>query len=191
MIKAGDIIENPVTGEVLEFVRTSADTDGELTEFVCTVQPGGFVAGTHVHPNQDELFEIVSGTMTVRAGRERLTLEAGESILVAAGTPHRFWNRGEEALRFRVEVRPSLEFERFIETMYGLAQDGKTSRSGMPNPLRMAVIAHAHFDDVRLPHVPAWMQRMAIAPGAALGRLARYTPVYDAVHPDAILATSA
>jgi mannose-6-phosphate isomerase-like protein (cupin superfamily) len=191
MIKAGDVIENPVTGEVLEFLRTSADTDGELTEFICTVRVGGFVAGKHIHPHQDELFEILSGTMTVRAGRETLTLEAGESILVEAGTPHRFWNRGEEDLRFRVEVRPSLEFERFIATMYGLAQDGKTSRKGMPNPLRMAVIANAHFDDVRLPHVPAWLQRCAIAPGAAVGRLARYRPVYDAAHPDMVLATNA
>lgn len=114
MIKAGDILENRVTGEVLDFVQTSADTAGELVEFICTVRPGGFVAGTHVHPKQDELFEILSGTMTVRAGRERLTAQGGETVFVAAGTPHRFWNRAQEELRFRVEVRPALEFERFV-----------------------------------------------------------------------------
>jgi hypothetical protein len=38
-----------------------------------------------------------------------------------------------------------------IETMFSLAADGKTNRKGMPNPLRLAVIANEHFDTVRLP----------------------------------------
>jgi hypothetical protein len=36
-----------------------------------------------------------------------------------------------------------------------LAENGKTNRMGMPNPLRLAVIANAHFDTVRLPFPPA------------------------------------
>jgi hypothetical protein len=62
--------------------------------------------------------------------------------------------------------------------MCGLAADGKTNRKGMPNPLRLAVIAKAHFDDVRLPFPPAWMQRAGLALGAPLGRLAGYEPTY-------------
>jgi hypothetical protein len=33
--------------------------------------------------------------------------------------------------------------------MFALAEDGKTNKKGMPNPLRLAVIARAHFDTVR------------------------------------------
>jgi hypothetical protein len=62
--------------------------------------------------------------------------------------------------------------------MYGLAADGKTNRKGMPNPLRLAVIARHHFDDVRLPFPPAWMQRIGLALGAPLGRLLGYRPTY-------------
>jgi hypothetical protein len=40
----------------------------------------------------------------------------------------------------------------------------------MPNPLRLAVIARAHLDDVRLPFPPVWMQGTALAMGAAAGR---------------------
>jgi hypothetical protein len=65
--------------------------------------------------------------------------------------------------------------------MFGLAADGKTNRKGMPNPLRLAVIANAHFDDVRLPHVPAFAQKAALATGAAMGRLAGFRPAYEAV----------
>jgi hypothetical protein len=56
-------------------------------------------------------------------------------------------------------VRPALQFEELLETMFALAADGKTNRKGMPNPLRLAVIANAHFDTVRLPFPPAWMQK--------------------------------
>ena len=48
----------------------------------------------------------------------------------------------------------------------------------MPNPLRLAVIARHHFDDVRLPFPPAWMQRMGLALGAPVGRVLGYRATY-------------
>ena len=33
MARTGQIIHNPVSGERIEFLRTAADTDGELLEF--------------------------------------------------------------------------------------------------------------------------------------------------------------
>jgi hypothetical protein len=75
-------------------------------------------------------------------------------------------------------VRPALGFEELIETMFSLAADGKTNRKGMPNPLRLAVIARAHFDTVRLPFPPAWMQRVGLALGAPVGRLFGYRSTY-------------
>jgi hypothetical protein len=93
---------------------------------------------------------------------------------VEPGTPHRFWNAGETAARFLCEVRPALAFESLIETMFALARDGKTNRRGFPNPLRLAVIAKAHFDTVRLPFPPVALQRAGLAVGAPLGRLLGY-----------------
>jgi hypothetical protein len=63
--------------------------------------------------------------------------------------------------------------------MFALAADGKTSRKGMPNPLRLAVIAKAHSDTVRLPFPPAWIQAAGLALGAPLGRLLRYEATYQ------------
>jgi hypothetical protein len=48
----------------------------------------------------------------------------------------------------------------------------------MPNPLQLAVIARAHFDTVRLPFPPALLQRIGLALGAPVGRLAGYAPTY-------------
>jgi mannose-6-phosphate isomerase-like protein (cupin superfamily) len=178
-IRAGETIDNPVTGESVTFLRTAAETGGELVEIEVTLQPEGTVAAAHVHPYQSERFEVLEGTIEFRRGRRRVAAGAGEVVEVPAGTAHTFRNVGESVARFRCEVRPALQFERFLETMFGLATDGKTNRKGMPSPLRLAVIANAHFDDVRLPYVPAFAQKAALVTGAALGRLAGFEPTFQ------------
>jgi hypothetical protein len=94
-------------------------------------------------------------------------------------------------VHFSTEVRPELEIESLIETMYGLAADGKTNRWGIPNPLRMAVIAGAHFGTVRLSFPPAFVQRGALAVGAPIGRILGYRPEYQASSATAAAAREA
>ncbi len=178
MITRGQTIVNPVTGERLTFHKTAADTNGEAVVVEAHVDPNGCVAAAHVHPHQEERFEVLSGTLEFRLGRKTFRAEAGDRVVVPAGTAHRFENVGEDTAQFVCEVRPALQFEQLIETMFTLAADGKTNRKGMPNPLRLAVIARHHFDDVRLPFPPAWLQRMGLALGVPLGRLLGYRPTH-------------
>src|SRR6266513_4343476 len=179
MIRSGDTIHNPVTGERITFHQTSADTSGEAVVIECTVQPDGFVAAAHVHPSQTERFAVIDGRLGMKVGRQRLVLERSDVTVVEPGTPHRFWNSGEDEVRFVCEVRPALQFESLLETMFALAEDGKTNRKGMPNPLRLAVIAGAHFDTVQLPHPPAWLQKAGLAMAAPLGRALGYSATYE------------
>ena len=179
MIKSGDILENPVTGERIVFHKTSRETGGELVVVECFVQPDGAVAAAHVHPEQEERFQVLRGTVGFRVGREKVVAGPGERLTVPAGTPHKFWNAGDGVAHFVCEIRPALQFEQLIETMFALAADGKTNRKGMPNPLRLAVIAREHFDTVRLPFPPAFMQRAGLALGAPLGRLLGYASTYE------------
>jgi mannose-6-phosphate isomerase-like protein (cupin superfamily) len=179
MVHAGDTIENPVTGERIVFRKTSRETGGQAVVIECFVKPDGAVAAAHVHPSQEERFEVLSGSAGFRLGREKLVAGPGERITVPAGTAHKFWNAGDDELHFVCEVRPALQFEQLVETMFALAADGKTNRKGMPNPLRLAVIARAHFDTVRLPFPPAWMQRVGLALGAPLGRLFGFRATYE------------
>jgi hypothetical protein len=67
--------------------------------------------------------------------------------------------------------------------MFSLAADGKTNKKGMPNPLRLAVIARDTFDTVQLPFPPPWMQRVGLAMAAPLGRLLGYEATYAAKQP--------
>ena len=179
MIRSGDTITNPVTGESITFHQTSVDTNGEAVVIETVVQPDGAVCSTHVHPSQTERFAVIDGRLGMRVGRKKLLLERGDVAVVEPGTPHKFWNMGDEEVRFMCEVRPALQFESLLETMFALAGDGKTNKKGMPNPFRLAVIARAHFDTVRLPQPPAWLQRAGLALGAPLGRLLGYEATYE------------
>jgi hypothetical protein len=62
MAYTGQILENPVSGEKITFIRTAADTDGEVLEIELELSPDGAVPGAHVHP-EEERFEVVEGTM--------------------------------------------------------------------------------------------------------------------------------
>jgi mannose-6-phosphate isomerase-like protein (cupin superfamily) len=178
LIHAGDVIENPVTGERIVFCKTSRETNGQAVVIETYVQPNGFVAAAHVHPGQEERFEVLSGEVGFKVGGEKTVAGPGQRLVVPAGTPHKFWNAGDEVAHFVCEVRPALQFESLLETMFALAADGKTSRKGMPNPLRLAVIANAHFDTVQLPFPPALLQKIALALGSPVGKLFGYKPTY-------------
>jgi quercetin dioxygenase-like cupin family protein len=179
MIRPGEQLVNPVTGEVMIFHETAAESSGERVRVETIVQPDGFVAAAHVHPAQTERFEVLAGTLEFRVGGETVRASAGDEIVVPPGTPHRFRNDGAEQARFLMEVRPALKFESLIETMFTLAAEGKTGRRGLPGPFRLAVIAREHFDTVRLPFPPAPLQRAALAVGAPLGRALGYEPTVE------------
>src|SRR3954469_14140918 len=186
MIHAGDTIENPVTGERIVFRPTSRETNGQAVVIETFVQPNGFAAAARVHPSQEERFEVLRGSVGFRIGRKKLVAGPGQRITVPAGTPPRFWNAGDDVAHFVCEVRPALQFEALLETMFALAADGRTNRKGMPNPLRLAVIANAHFDTVQLPFPPAIVQRIGLALGAPVRPLFGFESVYVPAEPAAV-----
>jgi quercetin dioxygenase-like cupin family protein len=154
MARAGEVLDNPVTRERLTFLETAADTGGELLRIELVFAAGGFVAAEHVHPNQDERIEVVSGTPATRvAGRERIA-HAGEIVDIPAGTPHRWWNAGDDDVRAIVELRPALRMESLFEALAVLARDGRLNPRGFPDPLRGALLAREFKDEIAPAHDP-------------------------------------
>ena len=169
---------HPVTGERIVFRRRSRDTDGEFLEMSLVLGPSGFVAAEHVHPNQEERFEISGAPAMFRvAGKERLYLP-GEVAIVPAGTPHVWWNPGDEEVTTLIRFSPALDTETFFETFFGLARDGKVGRKGLPGPLQMMVLARAYHREMQLPRARQrvlYPVAVAVAPiGRALGYRGRY-----------------
>jgi quercetin dioxygenase-like cupin family protein len=170
MARTGQIIQNPVSGERIEFLRTAADTDGELLEFELELSADGRVPGAHVHPEQEERFHVLEGTMKFRLGMRTIIAEAGESVVVPAGRVHKFANAGDGRARARVEVVPALDMEDLLCTTAELAHEGHVMRSGMPKPLHLALFVRRFRREVRAPFPPAWVVNALMAPLAAMAR---------------------
>ena len=169
---------HPVTGERIVFRKRARDTGGELLEMNLYLAPGGFIAAPHVHPNQEERFEIGGAPVMFRvAGKER-RYEPGEVAIVPKGTPHTWWNPSQEEAAALIQFRPALDTETFFETFFGLAADGKVGRTGLPNPLQMMVLASEYRREMQLPRPAQTVLgpiAMLLAPvGRALGYRGRY-----------------
>ncbi len=183
MAYTGQIIQNPVSGETIEFLQTSADTGGELLEFELTLTSDGHVPGAHVHPEQEERFHVLEGEMTFRLGARKIVAGPGETVIVPAGRMHRFANRSGAPVKARVEVSPALDMEVLLETTTELALEGNVTRKGMPRPLHLALFVRRFRREVRAPFPPAPIVRALLAPLAAVarkrGHAERYVPVTD------------
>ncbi len=138
MVKAGDVLENPVTGERAVIRRVVLDEPGgERGEIDLYVKPGGAVAGEHVHPPIEEDFTVLKGQVGMRLdGRESIA-PLNQRVRVLPGVAHDWWNAGEEEAHVFVEASGlgGLRLAEMIENLFGLAQDGKTNSKGMPNLL--------------------------------------------------------
>jgi quercetin dioxygenase-like cupin family protein len=179
MAYAGQTISNPVSGETITFVKTAADTNGELLEIDMTLDADGHVPGAHVHPEQEERFEVIAGTMEFRMGLKKIVARPGDVVTVPAGAVHRFRNGGDEEARVRVQVRPALKMEELFEDTVALAEEGKTNRKGMPKPVHLALFVGEYEREVRAPFPPAAVVKALMAPLAWYGRKRGHAERYE------------
>jgi len=181
MAYAGQTIENPVSGEKITFIQTAADTDGELLEIELELSADGAVPGAHIHPEQEERFEVIEGTMAFRMGLKKIVAGPGDVVTVPAGKVHAFKNAGDDTAKVRVQVRPALQMEQLFETTVALAEDGRTTGKGMPKPLDLALFVREYRREVKAPFPPAPVVRAMLAPLAWMatrkGHGERYAPL--------------
>jgi mannose-6-phosphate isomerase-like protein (cupin superfamily) len=171
MSRAGQCIENPVTGE-RSVVRVGTEDSGEDRMVVeLFLRPGGRVSTAHVHPTIAERFTAVRGEFGLRLGRAERVAELGHTYDVPAGIVHDFWNAGTSEAQIVIEIAPARRFEEAIKNSFGFAHDGLTNAKGMPRLLQLAAWVD-EFSDVLYPASPPRpVQRLLIPPLAALARL--------------------
>lgn len=182
MSKAGEVYENPVTGERVVVRLGTEESGGGALISDLYVAPGGAVAGEHIHQDIEETFTVVRGMVGFRLdGREDV---AGPTrrLVVAPGVVHDWWNAGPEEAQVIVELRGEtrrlMRFEMMISTLFGLARDGKTDPRGRPSILQVSLLAREFEDVITFTRPPRFVQRLlfgTLAPVAhALGLRASY-----------------
>jgi mannose-6-phosphate isomerase-like protein (cupin superfamily) len=70
--------------------------DEQALVLEATYAGGSSPPPAHLHPAQDERFEVRAGEMHALVGGERRTIALGEVLEIPAGTVHQMWNEGDE-----------------------------------------------------------------------------------------------
>ncbi len=164
------VIENPVTKE-RGIVRRAPDSDRAPLVADLYAYPGAAVTGEHVHPYSTEAFTIVRGTIDFRLDGVERRAEPGTRVVIPPGTPHDWWNAGDETAWVIVEVDPGRRFEAMIRNLFGLARNGRTDRLGRPGILQAALLAREFDDTIRFTNPPRAIQRLLFAVLAPIARL--------------------
>jgi quercetin dioxygenase-like cupin family protein len=186
MTRAGDVFENPVTGE-RAVTRVGEESGGELAIADLYVAPGGAVAGEHVHPGIEEVFTVVRGRVGFRLDGREDVAGPGRRLVVPPGVAHYWWNAGEDEAHVVVELRGEkrlLEgFVTMLSNAFGMARDGKTDAKGRPNLLQAALLAREFDDVIRFVDPPRPVQRALFGVLAPLARLLGYRATYPQYGP--------
>jgi quercetin dioxygenase-like cupin family protein len=121
---------NPAINDVATFIKTSEETNGEYTLMEIDL---GKSDGPplHYHNAFSEKFQVQEGVLYIQVGKDKQILKVGESVIVPAGTPHRFYNETDDRVKFHITLNPGhTGMENFIKIFYGLASDGLTDKKG-------------------------------------------------------------
>ena len=183
MIRQGDQITNPRTGQVMIFLKKSAETNGELLQIECFSPPTLEREPEHIHPFQQNSFEIISGRCIFRLDGKEQVVGPGQSIIIPANVPHYFWNAGDTVAHYIQEFRPALKIDCFFETFFALAKDAKLNKKGIPNFFHVSIIGLAHKDEIRLTNPPWALQHIIYKILAPFGKLMGYSADYKSTMP--------
>lgn len=189
MAEAGQMIENPVTGERVRWLVTGADSGGALTRLELWCTEGGGVATEHVHRRATERFVIHAGALRARVGGEERVFAPGDTFVIPEGVSHSWVSAGPGELHMTVDLEPALGFEPMMETVFGLARDGKVDANGRGSLLQTAVLIDAFRDEIGLGgaagRVVGALARVLAPIGRRRGLRAVYPRYSDAPRPAA------
>lgn len=167
-----ETIRNLATGDRIEFLQTDKETSGRISQFIMTLAPKSSWAKAprHHHPFQTETFEVTSGELHLRVGKQHLVLGPdSEKVVVEKFTLHSFWNEREAPVTFRAEIYPPINIEKGLRLTYELSQQGKINRRNIPYNPFYTLILMDYFDSY-FAFIPWKLQKFLYRQGAKVAR---------------------
>jgi quercetin dioxygenase-like cupin family protein len=109
----------------------------EALEVEAVYQPGSMKPPVHLHPEQDEHFEVLAGEITAIVDGEERTHGEGSAFDIPRDTPHTMWNASDAEVRVLWRTSPALGTLNWFEAL------AEAQRTGDFGPLGDAVRKHA------------------------------------------------
>jgi quercetin dioxygenase-like cupin family protein len=134
------VLENRHTGERLELRRIVRNSETWL-EARGTLPPHGQGPPLHLHIKEAEEFHVKSGTLSAEVDGRPLTVGAGEIATIPRGSPHRWWNDGDDTLVVDGYAKPVVDLDRFLQATFDVLNKSHADR---PSLFYMAHLAWRH-----------------------------------------------
>lgn len=173
----GQILTNPDSGDIYEFLETAKDTNGQRVTIKMTLKSKGELVPNHYHALQEEHFEVLSGNLTMLLDGKTQVLTQGEKMTLPKNKPHNHYNANNEPVVFVQSVTPALDFDYLLENITGLTIDGK-----MPNGkagLIQELVTLKYLDSKSyLASIPEGMQKFLMNVIGPIARMFGYRAIY-------------
>ncbi|MBU2940210.1 cupin domain-containing protein [Lacinutrix sp. C3R15] len=106
IVKANEGNKLNVLGDNQNIKLSGKDTNGQYTLIEQNNEPGVGIP-PHVHDNEDEVFQVLSGQVEMLVGDKTTILQAGDLIFCPKGVPHSWKVVGEEKSRAMLSIFPA------------------------------------------------------------------------------------
>jgi mannose-6-phosphate isomerase-like protein (cupin superfamily) len=111
----------------LAFLRTGAETGGEVHEMHASYAPASPLPPAHLHPSQDERFEVLEGELLFIVDGVQRRVRTGEVIDIPRGTVHQARNERDQPAAAIWQTRPALRTAEFFQAIARARDSGDLS----------------------------------------------------------------
>jgi mannose-6-phosphate isomerase-like protein (cupin superfamily) len=162
---------NPTVGMLIEGTAP-ADPENDPWRVIMVLAPNFGGPPLHLHPHQEESYEVLAGTLDVFVDGDWRELRPGETLTVPAATPHTIRNLHSEELRAVNVHAPALDFPRYMARLHALVHSGSV-RTLPPRDARsiiyLSMLFTAHARTLVSVKPPQRLMRILASVGRRLG----------------------
>jgi mannose-6-phosphate isomerase-like protein (cupin superfamily) len=121
------VLHNRHTGERLELQRIARDGETWLS-LSGTLPPHSQGPPLHVHYQELEEGQIISGTLSAIVNGKQIQVGVGQAACFPPGSVHRWWNGGHETLVFKGWCKPVVDLDRYLQAVFDVINSGSPDR---------------------------------------------------------------
>jgi quercetin dioxygenase-like cupin family protein len=109
----------------MELLETSAMTNGARVRARFVFAATGVRVPEHLHPCQEETYEVISGKLTYLLNGTKHVAPAGSTVHLPRGVSHQHFSEGPEDAIAVQTMTPGLDFDYVLETVFGLGSEDR------------------------------------------------------------------
>jgi quercetin dioxygenase-like cupin family protein len=160
-------IENCI-GEKLIFQKLQKEPDGDRIIVENYVTPGNGPV-MHTHLLQDEALTVIKGRLAYEVqGQPVKYASRGETVSFKRGTPHRFWNDGQDTLHCIGWIKPANTIAFFLTALY--AAQNKSGKA-QPEQFDGAYLIKRYSSEYDIPGIPKFVKKIIVPVTYYIGKL--------------------